>query len=220
MESAIHSQFPFVLPKAILFDMDGTLTAPMLDFPKIKAEMNIGSQPILEALAEMESERRAIAEAILLCHEQHAAESSTLNEGCHELLNWLSLRDIRRALITRNSPSSVRTVLARHALEMDLTISRDDPPFKPDPHPLRLACERLALSSDEVWMVGDGSHDIEAGRAAGVKTVWVSHGQPRTFKAEPWRVVRNLPELLQLLAEAEAVTRRGANTPPRVQGPA
>ena len=47
------TQIPTVPPKAILFDMDGTLTAPMLDFPRIKAEMGIGERPILEALAEL-----------------------------------------------------------------------------------------------------------------------------------------------------------------------
>src|SRR5258706_313311 len=50
-----------ILPKALLFDMDGTLTRPMLDFPRIKAEMGIGSKPILEALAEMRGAERGRA---------------------------------------------------------------------------------------------------------------------------------------------------------------
>lgn len=212
MTSASEFPHPRALPKAVLFDMDGTLTAPMLDFPIIKAEMGIGDRPILEALAEMNAERRSQAEAILLRHEEHAAQQSALNLGCHELLNWLSERNIRRALITRNSPSSVRTVLARHGLAMDLTISRGDPPFKPDPHPLRLACRKLMLTENDVWMVGDGSHDIEAGLAAGVKTVWLSHGNPRHFKAEPWQVVRDLPELQGLLVAVEEVNRRDASS--------
>jgi FMN phosphatase YigB (HAD superfamily) len=48
-------------------------------------------------------------------------------------------------------------------------------------------------------MVGDGHHDIEAGIAAGMPTVWVSHGQPRRFAAEPWQTVPDLPGLLDLL---------------------
>jgi len=51
------------LPRAVLFDMDGTLTRPMLDFPRIKAEMGIGTRPILEALAEMDEAARRAAEA-------------------------------------------------------------------------------------------------------------------------------------------------------------
>jgi HAD superfamily hydrolase (TIGR01549 family) len=220
LTDAPKSQPPLTLPKAILFDMDGTLTAPMLDFPKIKMEMGIGNRPILEALAEMSPDRRAMAEMILLRHEEHAAGQSTLNPGCHELLNWLAARNIRRALITRNSLSSVRTVLARHRLAMDLTISRDDPPFKPNPHPLRLACANLVLSEVDVWMVGDGSHDVEAGISAGVKTIWLSHGNPRPFKAEPWRAVRDLSELQNLLSDVEEASRRDANSRPPIPRPA
>src|SRR6478672_3520129 len=90
---------PITLPRAILFDMDGTLTEPMLDFPRIKAEMGIGARPILEALAEMSPEARAPAEAVLLRHEDHAAGNSTLNPGCRELLHHLREMSIATALI-------------------------------------------------------------------------------------------------------------------------
>jgi HAD superfamily hydrolase (TIGR01509 family) len=188
-----------ILPRAILFDMDGTLTAPMLDFPRIKAEMGIGSRPILEALAEMSPEARRVAEEILHRHEEQAAADSTLNAGCVELLDWLAARHIHVALITRNSLSSVRTVLQRHRLSIDVLITRDDGRFKPDPHPLHLACQRLNMPAANVWMVGDGRYDVEAGVAAGIKTVWVSHDRERDFPAEPWRVVRDLIELTAML---------------------
>ena len=49
-------------------------------------------------------------------------------------------------------------------------------------------------------MVGDGRYDVEAGLAAGIRTVWVSLGRsPRPFAAEPWRTVADLPELTDLL---------------------
>src|SRR6476661_375146 len=94
---------PITLPRAILFDMDGTLTEPMLDFPRIKAEMGIGTRPILEALSEMPPEMRFAAEAVLLRHEDHAAENSTLNPGCREVLQLVKELSIATALITRNS---------------------------------------------------------------------------------------------------------------------
>src|SRR6187200_3347990 len=91
-----------ILPRAMLFDMDGTLTEPMLDFPRIKAEMGIGNRPILEALTEMTASDRAAAEAVLHRHEEEAATCSTLNPGCRELLAWLRERRMPLALITRN----------------------------------------------------------------------------------------------------------------------
>ena len=188
------------LPRAVLFDMDGTVTEPMLDFPRIKAEMGIGGRPILEALAEMDGESRRVAEAVLLRHEQRAAEGSKLNGGCREVMEWLRGRGIRTALITRNSRVSVNTVLFRHILSFDEIIAREDAPPKPNPAPLELACERLGVSAAEAWMAGDGQYDVEAGAAAGIRTVWVSHGRERHFDARPWRTVTGLGELLGLLA--------------------
>lgn len=188
-----------MLPRALLFDMDGTLTRPMLDFPKIKAEMGIGNQPILEALAKMSDADRRVAETVLLRHEDHAAAESTLNPGCHELLEWIRSRQLPMALITRNSRRSVDVVLSRHQLSMDVLITRDDGVFKPDPTPLLLACDRLHVGPRDAWMIGDGVHDIEAGLAARIKTVWISHGRQRQFAAQPWLVVSDLRELLNVL---------------------
>ena len=189
-------------PRAVLFDMDGTLTRPMLDFPRIKAEMGIGVRPILEALAEMDDVARRAAEAVLLRHEEEAAAGSTLNDGCRDVLDWLTERRIPTALITRNSRTSVLTVVERHGLRIDLTVAREDAPPKPDPRPLLLACERLGVTPAEAWMVGDGQYDVEAGAAAGIATVWVSHGRERTFQARPWRIVRDLCELQVLLRQS------------------
>jgi HAD superfamily hydrolase (TIGR01509 family) len=188
-----------ILPRAVLFDMDGTLTEPMLDFPRIKAEMGIGPGPILESLAELDESRRTYAEAVLLQHEKIAAEQSQLNDGCRELLALLKSQQISMALITRNSRLSAATVTARHNLNFDILITREDGPFKPDPFSLSLACQRLGVGPGEAWMVGDGQYDVEAAIAAQIRPVWISHGKPRHFSAEPWLTVANLLELSGLL---------------------
>ena len=189
-----------IVPQAILFDMDGTLTEPLLDFEAIRREMGLAQrQPILEAMATMCPTRLKVAEAVLLRHERVAAEHSTLNPGCRQLLERLGARQIPTALITRNSRASTDTVLSRHGLSFNVLITREDGKFKPDPAPLLAACQILGIRCETTWMIGDGQHDIEAGRAAGAATVWVSHGRPRPFAAEPWRTVRDLVELTELL---------------------
>jgi HAD superfamily hydrolase (TIGR01549 family) len=165
-----------ILPRAILFDMDGTLTEPLLDFPRIKAEMGIGNRPILEALAEMDAPARQIAEAVLHRHEDEAAACSTLNIGCMDLLDKVASLGMYAALITRNSRSSVQTVLKRHAISIEVLVTREDAPPKPSPEPLWLACRRLEIDPASAWMVGDGQYDIEAALAANIAGVWVSHG--------------------------------------------
>jgi HAD superfamily hydrolase (TIGR01509 family) len=189
----------FTLPRAMLFDMDGTLTRPLLDFPRIKAEMGIGSRPILEALAELNDTERRRAEAVLHRHEEQAAANSTLNEGCQELLEELTRLSMPTALITRNSRRSVETVLALHGLSFPVLVTREDGRHKPHPEPLLRACAELNVAPSETWMIGDGQYDVEAGNAAGAKTVWISHDRARDFAATPWRVVSNLHELTTIL---------------------
>lgn len=196
-----------MLPLALLFDMDGTLTRPMLDFPAIKAEMGIGDRPILEAMAEMEPDRYRDAQAILLRHEDRAAAESDLNPGCMELMRWTRLRGISVALITRNSRRSVDVVLERHGLKIDVLITRDDGIFKPDPRPLLVACQQLGVQASQAWMIGDGRYDVEAGLAAGMKTVWISHDRQRDFIAEPWREVQDLAGLLNVLIGMVSISK-------------
>lgn len=187
-----------ILPRAILFDMDGTLTEPLLDFDQIRRDMGI-SGPILEALAKMPTAERHAAEKILHEHEDRAAEQSTLNPGCRELLDWLGEVGVMTAVVTRNTRRSVDIVFRRHGLKFEVCVTREDGKFKPDPAPLHLACQRLKVAAADAWMVGDGYHDIEAGAAASVRTIWVSHGRPRNFAAVPSHVVSDLTELVRLL---------------------
>jgi HAD superfamily hydrolase (TIGR01509 family) len=195
----VHSPKKISWPVAVLFDMDGTLTEPLLDFSQIKAEMGIGDQPILEALATMTPAGRNRAEAILHRYEDEAARRSTLNPGCHEVLDLLKAKGVRVALITRNSRSSVRTVMDVHRLSIDVLVTREDAPPKPDPEPLFQACRRLEVDPAAAWMIGDGEFDVRAGLNAGVRTVWLSHRRPKHFPDTPWREVNDLWELIRLL---------------------
>ncbi len=181
--------------------MDGTLTAPRLDFDQIKLDMGIGSNPILETLKQMPEAERRVAEQILFDHEDRAAMESTLNPGCVALLDWLESKSVATALVTRNTRRSVATVFKRHGLKIDVRITREDGKYKPDPAPLLLACDRLSANPADSWMVGDGCHDIDAGVAANIKTVWISHGQPKSFPAEPWQTKRDLLQLTDWLRE-------------------
>ncbi len=186
--------------RALLLDMDGTLTRPRLDFDLIRSDMGI-TGPILEAMARMDAERQRRAWEILDRHERAAAENSELNPGCVELLETAAAMKLRCGLITRNSRESVQTVLGRHGLSFEVILSREDEPTKPSPEPIFRACEQLGVEAASAWMIGDGHHDIEAGLAAGATTVWISHGQPRDFSAQPCIVVDSLFGVVQHLQQ-------------------
>ncbi len=55
---------------------------------------------------------------------------------------------------------------------MDAFVSMDDTSrHKPHPEPLLLALERLQIAPQQAVYVGDSRHDMQAGRAAGLRTV-------------------------------------------------
>ena len=58
---------------------------------------------------------------------------------------------------------------------VDFALTRDDGPVKPDPWPVRQACERWELPAADVAVIGDYKFDIECGRAAGCRTVLLTH---------------------------------------------
>jgi HAD superfamily hydrolase (TIGR01549 family) len=163
--------------------------------------MGIGQRPILEAMDAMPADARHRALKVLLAAEERAAAESGLAEGASELLGLMRSGGIASALITRNSRSSVDTVLARHALRFDALVTREDGLYKPHPRAVLLACEMLGVAANEAWMVGDGQYDVEAGLAAGCPTVWLSHGRPKPFAAQPWKTVDNLAVLTAVLRE-------------------
>jgi HAD superfamily hydrolase (TIGR01549 family) len=178
--------------------MDGTLTVPVLDFDAIRADLGVKG-PILEAIENMSPQDQHVAREKLLGHERRAAQRSQLNPGCVELLQWARSEKLKLALVTRNTPESVATVISKFGLEFDTLITRDDRPYKPMPDPALLACKRLGVSPADAWFIGDGNHDIECAVAADITSVWISHGEPRDFTAVPTAAVRDLWELLDLL---------------------
>jgi len=184
--------------------MDGTMTEPLLDFDLIRSEMGIGDgEPILEAMEKLRGRRLTEARAVLHQHENHAAGAAVLSRGCRELMQWLHRKQIRTALITRNSRQCAKIVLRLHELSLDAVITRDDGPYKPDPKSVLLACRKLRVEPADVWLVGDGRYDVEAGVAAGVRTVWLSLGRKRKFVAEPWKSVRDLIAVKKLLLRCD-----------------
>src|SRR5262249_9780277 len=104
-----------VQPRAVIFDLDGTLTEPLLDFELIRREIGLGHRPILEQLAGLSDEEKQRAETILRRHELLAIEQAVLADGCVELLALLQARGIPHGILTRNMRVAVEHFCARFA---------------------------------------------------------------------------------------------------------
>ena len=188
--------------KAMLFDMDGTITRPRLDFPAIKREIGIPADAyILEALETMPAEARHKAMAILERHEMEAAQLSELNPGARLLLEELRRRTIVTGIITRNSAASVDVVLRRHGLTFTVIVCREDAPPKPAPEGLLMALQRVNVAPREAVYVGDHPIDLAAGKAAGTRTIWVTNGREAASEPQADFVVSGLAEIVPLLEQ-------------------
>lgn len=186
--------------RAVIFDMDGTLTRPFLDFPAIRKAIGI-AEPLLEnMLALPAGPERERAFSILEKFEEEAADASELNDGAAEVLRFLETRRIPSGLVTRNSRRSTDRVLRKHSLSFEIVVTREDAPAKPRPEPLWLICEKLGVTPPQALMVGDFKFDIVAGRNAGTRTALLTNGKTPSYLREvpPDHVFERLGELRRL----------------------
>jgi phosphoglycolate phosphatase len=102
-------------------------------------------------------------------------------------------------IVTRNSPQAAARVLDQIPLPYEVLLTRADTPrVKPDPLHLHLALERLGASPEYSVMVGDHRMDVQAGHAAGMRSVGVLTPERPSGYFDPLRpaaVIRVLPEL-------------------------
>lgn len=207
---------PFRL-EAVLFDFDGTLTAPgELDFAAIKRA--VGCPPdrfVLEwALALEDETERDRALAALERFELEAAARSRRNEGAEELVESLRDHGLVLGVLTRNGRAAVERALANFTrvrlTDFAAVVTRDDPAApKPAPDGVLLACARMGVAPERTLLVGDYVLDAEAGRRAGAVTALLTNGlEPDPADAaelegretpRPDFVVRRLADVMEVV---------------------
>ena len=182
--------------KAFIFDLDGTLTLPQLDFASIRAGMGISDGPILEELEALAPSQEETARKVLEAHEEKAAITSTLQPGARELLDELRRRNIPTAILTRNSRRSLDTVIKKHRLQVNETLSREEAPVKPSPEPVLLLCRRLGTEPANTLVTGDYIFDIESANRAGAISVLLLNQNNSRFSEEADLKIVHLREIL------------------------
>jgi HAD superfamily hydrolase (TIGR01549 family) len=186
--------------EAVLFDLDGVLVHSPLDFKAIKRELFGDSKTfIIEGLEALPPGEREIKDALLLARELEAAEKAELDQAVPDLFEWLQSRSIKRGVITRNSNRVVKAIAERLSVDFGVVVGREDAPPKPNPECIHAACRKLMVRAGSTVMVGDYLFDIQAGRSAGCRTVFLETDEFRHL--EPGADVRigSLGELRPVL---------------------
>ena len=191
---------------AVIFDLDGTLTQPTLDFDKIRSEMGLplDSLDILAAMEAMPPAQMKRAQAILARHECHAAQNAQLNDGVTELLAELRRRKMPIGLLTRNTRENTLYVTQRHQLYFDAIVARQDGPAKPDAYGVLKLCRRFHSTPAETVVVGDFLHDLLSAQNAGAIAVLIkTHPKADHYKAHADYAISHMSELLDIINKLE-----------------
>ena len=201
------------LPKlqGVIFDMDGTLTCPNLDFKEMYSRCGVPlSEDLLTEIAQMPDIEQARANAVIEEMEAQGRNTLELGEGVVEFALWLKWHGIPTALVTRNTKTTVDFFQislweASGLPRLNPAVSRDSPshlPAKPHPAAMHYILQEWGISleiedsSDAltgILMVGDSpSNDIGFGKAAMVDTALIDSG--RRYEEEQSKVTNNIAD--------------------------
>ena len=188
--------------KAVIFDLDGTITRPYFDFDAIRKEMGLDGNagPVWEAIGKMPLEQRRRTEEILHFHEQKAVVESKLNAGAKQTLQALRDAGISIGILTRNRRSNALAVAEKHGLKFDAVGGREEGPVKPDAFGVVKLCEQFGVAPEETLLVGDYLFDLQCAKAAGAGAVLLAnHNQAEEFAGHADFTIDKLEQILQIV---------------------
>ena len=220
-------------PRAVLFDLDGTLadTAPDLaaavnwmrtergleptPYAILRPTASAGARGMIGAAFGLAPGDEGYEELRVQWFERYQsamAVHSTLFDGIPDLLDGIAAAGMAWGIVT-NKPARFTDPLVpliglAHA---GCVISGDTTPHaKPHPAPLLEAARRLDIAPAHCWYVGDDLRDIEAGRAAGMVTVACNWGYCGSIDPATWgadHLLDTPQQLLQMLRQLADAAR-------------
>lgn len=193
-------------PKAVLFDLDGTLvhSAPDLHEALNETLEGRGEPPFtLEAVAGMigggipklierafealdkeldPAERDRLVDRFRTIYGPRATRLTTLCAGAGDAARALGRAGMPIGVVSNKPAAETGAILAHFGLAglMAVVVGGDaGPDRKPAPGLLLLACRQLGLEPADAVFVGDSENDVDAAKAAGMPVVAVRGGYTR-----------------------------------------
>ena len=186
------------MSKLFAFDLDGTIADTRMDLAGAVNYMRgtMQLEPLqTDRIVRMVGNgmanlvRRAIADAEIDCEEalrrmkryyaDHLLDTTRLYPDVAQGLAELHEKGAKIALVSNKPGDACRAILEglHIASFFDEIVGGDgDFPLKPAPDSLVALARKFGASAPECWIAGDNYTDLEAGRRAGFRRVFVTYG--------------------------------------------
>ena len=210
--------------KAILFDLDGTLIDSVTDLAnsinymlaqlslpghttdEIRGFVGDGVQKLIKrSLGQTHMDKFADAFAAFMAHYSiHCTDNTVLYPGVSETLPPLTEKYLLGVVTNKSLNFSIKILhtLGINSYFKEVLGGDSLPVKKPDPAGIFFLAEKWGLDPGrEMIMVGDHATDIEVGKRAGCKTVFIEGGIGIIRDLTPDRVIRSITELPDLIVK-------------------
>lgn len=196
----ICTSTPRRLPKAVLFDLDGTLIDSAPDLAgaanDLRAEHGLPPLPFLALRSMVGSGARGMVgvafgvrpgdesfellkDAFLVCYARRLLDETRVFDAVAPVLAALDRSGTPWGIVTNKATRFAEPVIAGLGLQARAAvfIAGDTTPHtKPHPAPLLEAARRMGLDAGDCVYIGDDARDIQAGRSAGMATLAAAWG--------------------------------------------
>ncbi len=208
------------MTRAVLFDLDGTLvdSVGLIDeafryacrtvLGRDPSEAEVFArwgEPLPARFTALAPDRvEALVAEYTQYYEAHLHRLRSF-PGVEEMLRGLRACGCRLGVVTSKRRRTTEATLRQVGLEgvFEVVVSAEDVGRpKPAPDPVRTALWLLQTPAGRAWMVGDGVFDLQAGRAAGVRTVaalWGSREREALLQAGPDHVAETPEAVVSLI---------------------
>lgn len=217
---------------AILFDLDGTLvdTAPdfhrvlnqmlsddnmdSLSYKAIRRTVSDGARALIQLAYGLDIDDEGFddkRQRLLDLYLNGVAVESNLFEGLDNMIDWMQKRNLPLAIVTNKPRLYAEALLQQLLLDgkpletytASLVCPDDVENRKPHPEPLFKACQEMQVEPENCIYIGDHIRDIEAGKAASMKTIAAGFGYVHgADEATSWQAnwtIQKSTDLLPLL---------------------
>ncbi|KAN0042956.1 hypothetical protein ACTA71_010589 [Dictyostelium dimigraforme] len=198
--------------RAIIFDLDGTLLTGT-DFKLLKKELNLQDKvDVLQVINSYSNEEREKANKIIYEFELRARNQIKLQDNVEELLEFLEINNIPKAIHSRNSLENIK-----HFVDIRLSkpyrfhhlVGREIEPPKPNPSGsfdiLRVFNESFTIQNqpiikpEEILFVGDSIDDILTSNSFGSISMLLLNDHNKHYSQSADYSISNFMELIEIL---------------------